>query len=67
MNNKINSSKLTDYKTKHYAVYEKVPAHGKDVDGIVLAPFKTKEEAENARKKYGYITENYYVDILNYE
>lgn len=40
---------------EQYAVYEKVPAHGKDVNGIILAPFNSKEEAEEARQKY----ENY--------
>jgi hypothetical protein len=29
-----------------YAVYEKVPAHGSKEYNVILAPFKTKEEAE---------------------
>lgn len=51
-------------KREKYAVYEKEPAHGKDVNGIILAPYNTKEDAEEARKKYGYTSENYFVDIL---
>ena len=52
---------------EQYAVYEKVPAHGGEVNGIILAPFKSKEEAEQSRQKYGYSSDNYYVDILKYE
>ena len=50
-----------------YAVYEKSPAHGSKEHNIILAPYKTKEEAEQSRIKYGYNTDNYYVDILKYE
>lgn len=49
---------------KEYGVYEKTPAHGGVKNGIILAPFSTKEYAEEAREKYGYKTDNYYVDIL---
>ena len=49
---------------KQYAVYEKVPAHGSEVGGIILAPFSSKEEAQQARENYGYNTNNYYVDII---
>ena len=49
---------------KQWAVYEKQLAHGKDKDGIILAPFKSKEEAEQARIKYGYSGDNYYVAEL---
>ena len=52
---------------EQYAVYEKTPAHGRDVNGIILAPFNTREEAEEMGKKYGYHGENYYVDILRTE
>jgi hypothetical protein len=51
-------------KKEQYAVYEKEPAHGKDKDGVILAPYNTKEDAEQARVKYGYSSDNYYVDIL---
>jgi hypothetical protein len=51
-------------KKEQFAVYEKEPAHGKDKNGIILAPFDTKEEAEEAMRKYGYDTDNYYVDIF---
>lgn len=50
---------------KKFAVFEKIPMHGKEENGIILAPFKTKGEAEEARKKYGYNTDNYYVDEFN--
>jgi hypothetical protein len=49
-----------------YAVYEKEPAHQKDKNGVILAPYNTKEEAEQARVKYGYGSDNYYVDIFKY-
>jgi hypothetical protein len=52
---------------KQYAVYEKEPAHQNKENGIILAPFKTKEEAEKAKQKYGYTSDNYYVDLLKYE
>jgi hypothetical protein len=55
------------YKITHktqFAVYEKEPAHGKDKDGVILAPYSTKEEAETAGKTYGYYGDNYYVDVL---
>jgi len=50
-----------------YAVYEKSPAHGSKEYNVILAPFKTKEEAEQSRIKYGYNTDNYYVDIFENE
>ncbi len=50
-----------------YAVYEKSPAHGSKEHDVILAPFKTKEEAEQSRIKYGYNTDNYYVDIFENE
>ena len=51
---------------EQFAIYEKTPQHGKDYNGVILAPFNTKEEAEIAGKKYGYYGDNYYVDILDY-
>ena len=51
-------------KKEQFAVYEKEPAHGKDKNGVILAPYNTKEEAEIASKKYGYYGDNYYVDKL---
>jgi len=50
-----------------YAVYEKTPAHGSKEHNVILSPFKTKEDAEQSRIKYGYNSNNYYVDILKYE
>ena len=52
---------------KLYAVYEKSPAHGSKEHNVILAPFKTKEEAEHYREKYGYNTDNYYVDVFENE
>jgi len=52
---------------EQYAVFEKEPAHGSEVNGVILAPFYTKEEAEQARQKYGYGNENYYVDKMKFD
>jgi len=49
---------------EQYAVFEKVPAHGREVNGIILGPFNTKEEALEKGKKYGYYGDNYYVDKI---
>jgi hypothetical protein len=51
-------------KIERFAVYEKEPRHGKDKDGVILEPFNTKEEAEQARVKYGYGDDNYYVEKM---
>lgn len=51
---------------EQYAVYEKEPKHGKDKNGVILASFNTIKEAEEARIKYGYGDDNYYVDKVNY-
>lgn len=56
--------KLYSMKREQFAVYEKEPMHGKDKNGVILAPYNTKEEAEQARVKYGYDNDNYYVDKL---
>lgn len=65
-NNFIDNLTLLQMKTKNeqFAVYEKKPAKGKEENGIILAPFNTKEEAEQAMIKYGYNIDNYYVDEL---
>ena len=47
-----------------FAVFEKVPSHGSEVDGIILGPFGSEEEATEAGNIYGYNTENYYVDKI---
>ena len=47
-----------------WAVFEKVPAHGSTENSVILSPYNSKEEAESAREKYGYGTDNYYVDVL---
>ena len=59
--------KKSGMENKLYAVYEKSPAHGSKEHNVILAPFKTKEEAEQNRIKYGYNTDNYYVDIFENE
>lgn len=51
-------------KKEYYAVYEKEAAHQNEKNGVILAPYNTKEEAEEAGKKYGYYGDNYYVDKL---
>ena len=47
---------------KQYAVFEKVPAHTNKPNSVILAPYKTIEEAKSAMIKYGYNTDNYYID-----
>ncbi len=47
---------------KRYAVYEREPQKQGKKNGIILGEYPTKEEAEAARVKYGFISENYYVD-----
>ena len=49
-----------------FAVYEKIPAHGSTPNNIILGNYNSKEEAELARKKYGYDNENYYVGKIIY-
>jgi hypothetical protein len=49
--------------TLQFVVVEKSPAHGSKEHNVILAPFKTKEEAEQNRIKYSYNTDNYYVDM----
>lgn len=55
---------MYNIKREQYAVYEKVPAHGGQINGVILAPYNTEQEAQVAREKYGYNTDNYYVDKL---
>jgi hypothetical protein len=51
-------------KREQFAVFEKVPAHGSEVDGIILGPFNSEEEAIEAGTRYGYTDDNYYVDKI---
>lgn len=51
-------------KREQFAVFEKVPAHGSEVGGIILGPFNSEEEATEAGNRYGYNTDNYYVDKI---
>ena len=48
-----------------YAVFEKVPAHSNKPDSVIFGPYNTKEEAQFDRVKYGYDTDNYYVDVYD--
>ena len=41
-----------------FGVYEK------EKDGVILASFNTKEEAEEAGIKFGYVGDNYYIDKI---
>lgn len=41
-------------KKEYYAVYEKEPSHQNEKNDVILAPYNTKEEAEQVRIKYGY-------------
>jgi|LakMenEpi03Aug12_release.lakeMendotaPanAssembly.Ray.scaffolds.fasta_scaffold255667_3 hypothetical protein len=50
-----------------FAVFEKEPAHGSEINGVILGPFNTIEEAEEKQKKYGYTSDNYYVGEDNTE
>lgn len=50
------------YKIEQYGVYEKSPAHASVVNGVILAPFNSEKEAQEARITHGYNTDNYYVD-----
>jgi hypothetical protein len=50
---------------KIFAVYEKKPSHQKEINGIILSPFNTYDEAKEAMIKFGYGNENYYVDVSN--
>lgn len=49
---------------KQYAVYEREPQICKKPHGIVLSPYDTSNEAEDARIKFGYVSDNYYVAWL---
>ena len=51
-------------KKEQYAVYEKIPKHGKDINGVILGPFNSKEEAEKSKNKYGYNTDNYFINKI---
>jgi hypothetical protein len=63
--NYFKSGKLElENKNIEYAVYEKEPAHQNIPNGIILSPFKSREEAEETRKKYGHRGDNYFVDKM---
>jgi hypothetical protein len=63
MNKKVAGKYFTE--KKYYAVFEKVPAHGSETHNVILAPFKSEEEARADMVKYGYNTDNYYIDEYN--
>jgi hypothetical protein len=49
---------------EQFAVYEREALMNRYDDGIILGNFNSKEEAEEARIKYGFTSDNYYVDIV---
>jgi hypothetical protein len=61
--NNVNSSYKAFIQENYpqYAVYEKVPAHGSAINNVILAPYKSEQEAQEAREKYGYNNDNYYI------
>lgn len=47
-----------------YGVFEREPQYASPKHPILLGPYPTAEEAEIARKKYGYDRPNFYVAPL---
>ncbi len=47
---------------EQYAVFEREPQKGPTPNGIVMGPYFSKEEAEQAKIKWGFISDNFYVD-----
>lgn len=47
-----------------YAVYERVASICAKDNSVILGEYKTPELAEDARIRWGYITDNYYVDVV---
>jgi len=50
---------------EQFAVFEKNPTHTGKSNSLILCCYNTKEEAQYDREKYGYNTENYYVDVYD--
>jgi hypothetical protein len=60
--------KRFDYKPqKRYAVYEREPQKCDEPNSIILGDYSTFCEAQKAREKYGFNTDNYYVDEVKYK
>lgn len=57
-------SKFKSLIPDRYAVFEKEPQKGPIPNGVVLGDYNTREEAEQAKVKYGFISENFYVDKI---
>jgi hypothetical protein len=51
------------YQKIKYGIFERVPSHGREPNGLILGPFDTKEIAQEAGEKWGYSGDNYFVDI----
>jgi len=49
---------------EQYAVFEKEPQKGPIPNGVVMGNYNTREEAEEVRVKYGFISENFYVEKI---
>lgn len=63
MNKKVTNKYFTE--RKQFAVFERTSSHGSETHNVILAPFKSKEEALADMVKYGYNTDNYYIDEYN--
>ena len=46
-----------------FAIYEKIPRHGKEPNGLILGPFDTEDLAKEAGEKWGYSGDNYFIDL----
>ena len=50
-----------------YAVFEREPQKGPTPNGVVMGPYFSEEEAEQAKIKYGFISDNFYVDKCTFK
>jgi len=48
-----------------YAVFEKEPQKGPIPNGVVMGSYPSREEAEQAKIRWGFISDNFYVDKIN--
>jgi len=46
-----------------FAIYEKIPRHGREPNGLILGPFDTEDLAKEAGEKWGYSGDNYFIDL----
>ena len=52
---------------EQYAVFEREPQKGPTPNGVVMGPYFSKEDAEQAKIKYGFISDNFYVDKYTFK